>query len=260
MADAFTLIILYGDVTSIECLGSSEDDPDMFNVFSRDVQDYKRHYSGVTWALLHLKSPAMWLFVQQFVANIKENIRAQWCRALIVPWVLVGNTVEQTADLSVIGDGMMALIWIHSNIHFVFRDVFAALYQHMSITKSTVMCVYYEGLFGDHYGYRLSLWDTMLHCNVVSHWRNSHPEWKLLLSWHFSTHLPCYIYIHRPKNVLGHLLLRRLHGNHQIWNTIFGEPNVIAWLQFAWACPITSSLRKLCCLKHNWYNIHLFIA
>ena len=80
MADAFTLIILYGDVTSIECLGSSEDDPDMFNVFSRDVQYYKRHYSGVTWALLHLKSPAMWLFVQQFVANIKENIRAQWCR------------------------------------------------------------------------------------------------------------------------------------------------------------------------------------
>ena len=34
--------------------------------------------------------------------------------------------------------------------------------------------------------------------------------------------------IHRPKKVLGHSLLCELHGNHQIWNVIFRQLNVVA--------------------------------
>ena len=64
----------------------------------------------------------------------------------------------------------------------------------------------------------------------------------------------------RPQKVLGHLLLRGLHGNHQIWNTIFRQPNVVAWWKFAWVYQISSSLRKPCYLKHNRYEIHVFIA
>ena len=67
-------------------------------------------------------------------------------------------------------------------------------------------------------------------------------------------------YIHRPKKVLGHSLLCGLHGNHQIWNAIFRQPNVVAWWKFAWVYQITSSLRKPCCLKYNRCNIHIFIT
>ena len=31
----------------------------------------------------------------------------------------------------------------------------------------------------DSSGYGLSQWETMLHCNIVSHWLSSYPEWSL---------------------------------------------------------------------------------
>ena len=71
------------------------------------------------------------------------------------------------------------------------------------------------------------------------------------------THLCIYT---AQKKVLGHSLLCRLHGNHQIWNAIFRQPNVVAWWKFAWLYAISSSLRKPCCWKYNRYNIHIFIA
>ena len=69
-----------------------------------------------------------------------------------------------------------------------------------------------------------------------------------------------HIYIHCPKKVLGHSFLCRLHGNHQIWNAIFRQPNVLAWWKFACVYEISSTLRKPYCLKYNRYNIHIFIT
>ena len=44
---------------------------------------YILHYSDVTWASWHLKSPATWLFFQQFVlTNNKENIKSSHDRPL----------------------------------------------------------------------------------------------------------------------------------------------------------------------------------
>ena len=56
------------------------------------------------------------------------------------------------------------------------------------------------------------------------------------------------------------VILCGLHGNHQIWNVICRQPNVVAWWKFAWVYPISTSLRISCCLKWNWYNIHIFIT
>ena len=67
------------------------------------------------------------------------------------------------------------------------------------------------------------------------------------------------LHVHRPQKGLGHLLLCGLHGNHQIWNAIFRQPNVVAWWKFARVYPIRSSNKKTC-LKRNRYNIHIFIA
>ena len=36
-------------------------------------------------------------------------------------------------------------------------------------------------LLWDNSGYRLSQWDTTLHCNIVFHWLSPCPEWSLLL-------------------------------------------------------------------------------
>ena len=74
-------------------------------------------------------------------------------------------------------------------------------------------------------------------------------------------HIYVYICIYTPPpKVLGHSLLCRLHGNDQIWNAIFRQPNVVAWWKFAWVYPISSSLRKPCCLEYNRCNIHIFIT
>ena len=40
-----------------------------------------------------------------------------------------------------------------------------------------------NGLFMDHSVYGLNQWETMLHCNAVSHWLSSYPEWALLSHW-----------------------------------------------------------------------------
>ena len=32
-----------------------------------------------------------------------------------------------------------------------------------------------------HSGYGLSQWEMMLHCNIVSHWLSTYPEWSLVL-------------------------------------------------------------------------------
>ena len=37
------------------------------------------------------------------------------------------------------------------------------------------------------------------------------------------------------QKVLGHSLLCGLHGNHQIWNAIFRQPNNVAWCRPRWA-------------------------
>ena len=67
------------------------------------------------------------------------------------------------------------------------------------------------------------------------------------------------VWIHRQKSFKS-LAPVRLYGNHQMWNAIFRQPNVVAWWKFAWMYPIRSSLRKPCCLKYNRCNIHIFIT
>ena len=39
-----------------------------------------------------------------------------------------------------------------------------------------------RNLIRDHSGYGLSQWETMLQCNIVSHWLSPYPEWSLLIT------------------------------------------------------------------------------
>ena len=40
----------------------------------------------------------------------------------------------------------------------------------------------------DHFGYRLSQWETMLQCNIVPHWLSPYPEWSLF-KWQLSKYV-----------------------------------------------------------------------
>ena len=43
--------------------------------------------------------------------------------------------------------------------------------------------MFYCGVSRDQSGYGLSQWETMLHCNIVSHWPSPNLEWSLVRQW-----------------------------------------------------------------------------
>ena len=83
---------------------------------------------------------------------------------------------------------------------------------------------------------RYTVWDQITYPFPDFNGATVH-EWYAI-----SSHTP-------PKKVLGHSLSCGSLGDHQIWNAIFRQPNVVAWWKLAWVYPISPSLRKPCCLN-----------
>ena len=55
---------------------------------------------------------------------------------------------------------------------------------HLYYVTLNVLCneIFYNfigNLFRDHFVYAPSQWETMLHCNVVSHWQSTYTKWSL---------------------------------------------------------------------------------
>ena len=77
------------------------------------------------------------------------------------PWtgrpVGISNTVANEATLKNMAEYITCIMW-------------RGLYNYVNILWATLLNC------RDHSGYRLSQWETMLHCNVVPHWLSPYPE------------------------------------------------------------------------------------
>ena len=93
--------------------------------------------------------------------------------------------------------------------------------------KLMAVCTKQESYFHirDHFVCALSQWETMLHCNFVSHWLGSHTKWSLHM-------LPCTYHYHIQRDVMP--------GLH--------------WMCMFWAITMTNTCDVL---KHNLSHPHI---
>ena len=73
--------------------------------------------------------------------------------------------------------------------------------------------------YRNHSGYGLSQWETTLHCNVISHWLSSYPQWSL--HWVCAKGMCCVLWLRKTCTVLHEDIVTWNHFPHY-WPFVWG--------------------------------------
>ena len=102
------------------CMDNFTDSSKLDGVLWGYVKDNRTHYSDVTWVSYHLRSPATWMFVQQFVwAGIKE--RSKVCITGLLWRESTGNQWIPLTSASNVED--VSISWRHHKYNLIRENV-----------------------------------------------------------------------------------------------------------------------------------------
>ena len=91
--------------------------------------------------------------------------------------------------------------YAHVVFIFIFRS-FDFMSRFRLDTYSIPVCVLQDKrYFRDHSAYRLSKWETTLHCNVASHWLSPYSEWSPILAL-VRSYVDCLLVIWRTLEII----------------------------------------------------------